>query len=273
MMQVVVFTYCFYRFASRNYTPMGFLPDELFDYPFTLRLELDPIPLSYLTTGQFIYAFLPRPGPETLAVMQWIVIVAAMLGILGIGAKTCAIVCFVLAAHITGLLISCNAPLEGGTLLLSLLLVLALSPRQSFYGPIWAKGLRKRERRAAEYHWPIFLAWLLIGSFYTMSGLNKLIDVGPHWPFLLHVDRWAEVQIEASLVSSSYYCEPWLAALTMSPWISLASGFAVLFMELGFLSILFLPRYRVCFVVTAIALHVITFIVSGVNFMGNSFLL
>ena len=44
LLQAVAFLYLAFRFASRNYTVYGILPDEAFDYPRAYLNELWPLP-------------------------------------------------------------------------------------------------------------------------------------------------------------------------------------------------------------------------------------
>jgi len=95
------------------------------------------------------------------------------------------------ALHITGMMQASNSELDGGTLLLCALLILSVSPRASFYrlGRRFPGNKSGRDYRDVAHHWPVFLLLLTVGLFYSYVGLNKLVDVGPHWPAVLHPNK------------------------------------------------------------------------------------
>jgi predicted DCC family thiol-disulfide oxidoreductase YuxK len=267
LMQFVAFGYLAYRFLSRNYTVFGQLPDTAYIYPRVWLNEWFPVPPQWFITGQFIYAFIPRPGPEVVAVIQWVVVACCVLGILGIVPRLAALVAFALALHVTGMLQASHADVDGGSLVLCLLLILVISPSTNFY------GIRKPFRplkRSIDHHWPVFLLFLTVGTFYTLSGVHKLIDIGPLWPFQLHLERLAGVAIEESLFTGSRLRVPWVAALMGSPVLSAVSGMITLIGEIGFISILWLPRYRLFFAWSMITLHVLVYHLAAINFIGSS---
>ena len=88
-----------------------------------------------------------------------------------------------------------NAEIEGGTLLLVVLLILAFSSSSSFYHAFKKNDKTRIKTIGGQY----FSFFFFVGLFYTTSGLNKLIDVGPWWPFTLHLERLAQVSLENSL--------------------------------------------------------------------------
>src|SRR5262245_3584093 len=73
LLQAVGFLYLAWRFASRSYVVYGILPDEAFDFPRPYQTELWPVPWLHFTTFQFLYDFVPRPGPEGIRLMQYAV--------------------------------------------------------------------------------------------------------------------------------------------------------------------------------------------------------
>ncbi|MCZ6674811.1 MAG: hypothetical protein O7C75_17920 [Verrucomicrobia bacterium] len=270
LMQAVVFSYMAFRLLSRSYEAYGNLPDEFFDFPRRYVVELWPIPAMYFTSFQFIYEVLPRPAPEVIFGLQLTAVGACLLGLAGIVPRFCAVVAFLIGTHLTGFIQATNADVDGGGLALCLLLVLALSPERSYYS---LKNGWSLERRSVDYHWPVFLFWTVVGAFYTCSGLNKMIDVGPHWPFVLHLENLAQWAIEKSLFISSHYSQPLVASFHLSPHLSLFAGMVSFIGELGFITILFLPRYRLFFVLSMVGLHYLVLNLAGINFLGNSALL
>lgn len=271
LLQFVGFAYFLYRFASRSYTAYGHVPDDLFRYQrSSVVLELWPVPLLHFTSLQFIYAVLPRPTPQVIAGLQIVIVLACLCGLAGLAPRWSALAAFVLGLHVTGLMQSSNSELDGGTLALCSMLILALSPRESFYRA--GKSLTL-SRRHPDYHWPLFLLLMVVGVYYTTAGLNKIVDIGPHWPFVLHLDRLAERGIERSLFVASRFAAPSVAALHRSALLSSVAGVITLAGELFFITVLILPRYRLFFVVTAITLHVLVFLMAGINFVGSSAIL
>ncbi len=267
LLQAVGFLYLAWRFASRNYTVYGILPDAAFDFPRAYPGELWPVPPLWITTFQFVYDFLPRPSADGMRVMQYAVIGASLAGLLGILPRVSAGVAFVLAAHLTGMAQSSNADVDGGTVILCLMLILALSPSASFYS--LQNGFHPL-RRSVDHHWPVFLLFLVVGCFYTFSGLNKLIEIGLDWPFTLHLENLAEVGIEQSLFRSDRFRIPAVSTAHLSYAVSVVGGVLALVGEAGFLGILFLPRYRLFFATSMVAMHFLVYAMQGINFLGSS---
>ncbi len=269
VLQFLGFGYLLYRLASRDYTVYGFLTEEMFNYP--RRPPWMEIPLLHFTTFQWIYAFIPRPTPEVIFWLQVIGIIACVAGMIGLRPRWCAVVAFLIGSHLAGMMQASNSEVDGGELVHCLLLVLALSPATNFYGPATGFNLSKR---SPDHHWPVFLWFLIIGSWYTMSGLNKLIDVGPHWPFVLRLENLAAWDIEKSIFLASKYANAKVAALHSSPAFSVFGGFMTLAGELFFLPvILWWPRLRPAFVFVMIAFHLLVFWLTGINFVGSAILL
>ncbi len=270
LLQLVGFLYLADRFASRNYTVYGLLPADAFDFPRGQLNELLPIPAVWFTTFQFLYEFLPRPGPTAIAVLQGVVLAACAGGVLGLAPRWCALVAFLVALHQTGMVQASNADEDGGSLILCLMLILALSPGHSFYGP--GRGFRPLAR-SPDHHWPVFLLLLTVGSYYTLSGVSKLIDSGPTWPFDVHLERLAPTAVEDSLFLARSYRSPVAAGLHLHYAASVAGGLLTLAAELAAALILFLPRWRLALVATLGAMHFMILWLNGINFTGNAVVL
>ena len=270
MMQFIGFSYLGYRFASRNYTVYGFLPDEAFNYSRTLANQFVPLPVLHFTTFQFIYDFLPRPTPDVIAGLQYCIIFACLMGVLGVGARWMAGFVFILGAHLTGMVQASNADIDGGTLPLCLMLILTLVPSKYFYG--WKNGFNL-ERRSENYHWPVVVLFIIVGSWYSFSGIAKIIDIGPHWPFVLHLEKLASIGIQQSLYLYSDYRNPLVSYVFQSYPLSVLGGLITLIVEAGFISILFVPRLRMFFVCTMILFHSLVLLMHGINFFGNSLIM
>ena len=271
LMQLVIFFYIAYRFASRDYTIYGLIEEKHFDYPFNLVNELYPIPLSHFTTFQFIYNWIDHPGVQTIAVLQLIVVVSCILGAIGVLPKLNAIIGFVFSSHITGFMLESDSPLDGGSIALSALLILAISPKNNFYNI--RNKYRARENRSIHYHWPITLLFMVVGYFYLFAGISKLVDIGPHWPFVLHIEKLAAKNIEDVIFLSNRYSNPFISSMLKSEVLSVVSATITLIGELGVISILFFPRGRFFFITSMVILHSLVFYTGGINFIGSSFIL
>tara|TARA_B100000242_G_scaffold76845_1_gene50238 strand:+ start:1438 stop:2682 length:1245 start_codon:yes stop_codon:yes gene_type:complete len=270
LMQFIAFSYCILRLASRDYSIYGELPIEYFNYNRPYVSVYPSFILEILNT-HFLYWFVDYPSSTTLYHTQRISMLIAILGLLGIFPRICALCLFLLLTHFTGFIQATNAELEGGTLLLVVLLILALSSSASFY----CLFKRNNRNRCNENRWPVFLLFLFVGLFYTTSGLNKLIDVGPWWPFVLHLEKLAQVSIENSLFLTSrrvdaLFC---LGVLNAGYFWSVIAGLMTLVGELAFVSILFYPKYRLFLITNMFFLHYFVYLTAGINFLGSTFIL
>ena len=268
IIQFVVFLYVIIRLLSRDYSIYGEIPAEYFNYPRYLT-NLYPSWLIEIFNTHWIYWFLKYPGSETLKLLQNLGVFMGLLGFFGILPKYCSIALFVLLSHLTGFIQATNAEIEGGTVLMVSLLVLSLSPNSCFY----RISRKNSTERSNKNRWPVFLLFMLVGAFYTISGLNKILDVGPWWPFTLHLDNLSAHSLENSVFLSSRYVNFGFTALLDNYWFSVISGLLSLVGELGFITILFLPRYRFFFILNMIVLHILVYLSAGINFIGSSFIL
>ena len=128
-------------------------------------------------------------------------------------------------------------------------------------------------KKGNDNSWPIYLLIFLIGSYYSMSGLNKIIDCGFNWPFKLHLENQAFKSIEESIFLFSRYSSPYIASIIDFKFWSPFLGFLTFVGEFFFITILWFPRYRFYFVISMILLHFFVFFLTGINFTGNSILL
>ena len=270
LIQFVVFSYCILRLVSRDYSIYGELPIGYFNHsrPF---ISVYPSFLLDIFNTHFVYWFVDYPSSTTLYYLQKIALFLGVLGLIGFAPKVCALCLFILLTHFTGFIQATNAEIEGGTLLLVVLLILAFSSSSSFY-----HAFKKNDKtRNKDNRWPIFLVFLFVGLFYTTSGLNKLIDVGPWWPFTLHLERLAQVSLENSLFLYSRRVDAFFCFIVLNAgyfW-SCVAGIITLFCELLFISILFYPKYRLFLVTNMFILHYLVYLTAGINFMGSTFIL
>ena len=269
LLQFVGFSYLIYRLLSRDYSIYGFIPEDLFIYPRPVTSVYPPSFILEIINFHWIYNFIELPSVNTLESLQTIVIYIATCGLLGIFAKQASMVCFFAYLHLTGFMQATNSEIDGGTLCFIALLVISVTNSKSLYS-IFQKNstIKSNDNR-----WPIYLLFLFVGSFYTYAGINKIIDTGPHWPFVLHLDYWAVRMQESSVFLSSRYCYPELSQILQYYWFSAFSGVITLIGEIGFISILFFPRGRLFFISSMITMHLLVFLAAGINFLGSSIIL
>jgi len=167
-----------------------------------------PVPVLHITTFQFINDFIPRPSPDIIVGLQYSIILACLMGVIGIFPRWMAGLVFLLGTHLTGMAQASNADSDDGTLVLCLLLILALVPSKYLYG--WKNGFHL-ENRSANYHWPIVVLFIIVGSWYSYSALAKIIDTGPHWPIVLHLENLATGGIKQSLFLYSDFRFPFVS--------------------------------------------------------------
>ncbi len=272
LIQFVTFAYIIYRLSSRDYTIYGFLPWDHFDYPFNFRNELVPIHSGYFLTFQFVYDLLGiSPSPNLIRSFQYLIIFSSSLGLIGIFPRLASIVALILITHITGLFQSTDCPIDGGTIAIAGLFVLSIAPSKAFYGI--KNGYSLKREKSHIYHWPITMLFLIVGCFYSFAGIAKIVDVGPHWPFVLHLENLSIVNLEDEVFLSSRYSDRFTSASHSNYLFSYLAGFITLIGEVFFITILTHPRRRLFLVFSMIILHVLVFLTAGINFIGSSFIL
>lgn len=267
--QFITYIYLLYRLISRDYSVYGLINSDYFDYPRFITNLYPPKLTLELINFHWIYNILDYPTSDTIVIIQYILIIFSLLGLLGVFNKYTPIVCFFGYLHLTGFVQAATSEIDGGTVCILALFVLMVSNKKAFYTLFnqnkWLTTIDNR--------WPIVLLMLLIGSYYLFAGLNKIIDVHPLWPFTLHLDNLAIVMEERSIFVSSRYAEVTLAPLFKSEFISIFAGTITLISELGMGTLIFLPRYRVFFVINMIIMHIFVYYSTGINFLGSSLIL
>jgi hypothetical protein len=270
MLQLVVFIYTFIRLFSRDYSVYGIIPNEFFNYH-RAHSSLYPSFVQELLNTHFVYWFLEFPEPKTILFAQKLGIVVSTLGLLGFYSRLCSIFLFLLLAHLTGFIQATNAEVDGGTILLISLLVMSLTPAHCFY----RFSLTQNTEKSVDNRVSIFLIFLSVGSFYSMAGLNKLIDVGPQWPFVLSLNNLSAISMEESVFASSRYANFEFSKFitNLGSFFSVLGGFFTIIGELFFITILFFPRLRLFLILNMIFLHFSVYYMTGINFTGSSFIL
>lgn len=258
-----------YRLLSRDYSHLGLFQAQYRTYSRGLWHELFPVPLSYITSFQFIYEFIPYPSPPTIKFIQLLIVLFSFFLLFGILPRLSAQISSILYIHVLGMMQSIDGEIDGGTLLVVLFLILSISPSNYFY-----KLLGKTNNKELK-NWPIFLLLVFVGCFYSFAGINKLIDVGFGFPFTLNLNNLGVHTIEKSIFLSSRNYFPSLTSsnFILNTNLSVISGFFTLICEIGFFTLIFLPRYRFFLIFTMIFMHIIVYFSAAINFLGSSLIL
>lgn len=269
LIQFVSFSYCLLRLLSRDYTIYGLIPEEYFNYnrPF---LAIYPKFIQQFCTLHFVYWLFDYPSPFVLNVIKYVGLTASFFGLLGIFPKVMSFTVLLILVHFTGFVQATNAELEGGTVLLITLLIMCLSHHKCFYNFSSKQSIEKNNR----HRLPVFLLFLSVGFYYSSSGLNKLVDVGPHWPFVLNLQNLGHQMIDSSAFISSRYSLFEYNSLLVNGgyWFSCICGVITLISEFFFLSILFVPRLRFFIIFSIIMMHLSVYLSCGINFLGSTFI-
>lgn len=268
LMQLTGFVYFAFLFASRDYTGFGLIDPEFFDYSRCYLVEYLPIELIRWTTLHFIYFVVPLPGVQFLEVLQYTIVLAGLAGAIGLWPRKCAWVSLLIGLHLSGFVSATNSPFDGTMLPLCMMLCIALAPARAHYALFPVQAIR-RGRLLADYQWPVWLLMFLAAGFYTICGLDKLIEIGPHWAFVLHLEKYAARAAEMALFNNNRLVDPVVAGMQNSYVGGVAGAWLTLIAEAGCLAILFVPRYRLIMIGTLSAFHVLVFLISGINFLGN----
>jgi hypothetical protein len=269
LLQFFTFFYLAYRLMSRNFGFYGLLDISNHIYPRAYVNYLFFSPPKIFTLHFFHNLFGATPGPVFITLVQCSVIGVAILGLLGLRPKVMACLAFIGFLYLRGFILATNAELDGSELLLCSLLVLTISDRRDFYSLF-----RRRENPwSPTAGFSIFLLMIFCGAYYTFAGMNKLIDIGPHWPFFVNLYNIATDCTLNAVFTSSRYMIPEMCVFMLPKWLSPISGLFSLIGELGFITILFLPRLRWFFVFSMIGMHTLVLASAGINFTGNSFIL
>ena len=273
IIQAVSFIYILYRLTSRNYAIYGYLPESAFVFPEIYNMQTWYFlskPISHWLNLNFLYDYLGHPGYEFLLTIQVVGIAIAICGLIGFLPKQAALLCFIIKIHLTGLLQSTNANIDGGSLCMAVLLILSVSPSKCFYS-LTRKSTKPK--RHVDYHWPIFLLLLVVGCFYSYAGINKIVHVGLFWPFSLHLENLIFTGLEDSIFYSSRFVAPEITSLLGSPHLSTLAGIVTLLGEISFVGILFYSKLRLPCILLMISMHVLVYYSAGINFIGSSIIL
>lgn len=272
----VVFLYAIYRIISRPAIQYGLLSsdDAIWPRPYT---SFYPTELSKFLGFPALFDYW-WPTPEVIAYVQIIGVMSALIGLAGLAPRLMSASLFLSLSFTTWMMQVTNSEIDGGTLVLALTLWFATCNRESL-------GFRPRgkpfssSRHCFAGRGPAAASLLgsqvIVGSFYLLSGINKLVDSGIDWPFTLRLDILGQVRQYETVNLTERLGEPLLlTVISSSSYLSIFSGFVVLFAELLFIfSLLLFRRSRWLFVAAISSLHVIVHFSAGINFLGNTLVL
>ena len=241
---------------SRDYSVYGIITPDFFNYNRWI-LNIYPHFILEILNTHFIYWFIEYPSVKTLYTLQIIGKILSIFGILGIFPRAVSILLFLLIVHLTGFMQATNSEIDGGTILMITLLIMSLTNNSVFY----KFRLKQTYTVNRENRISIFLLFFSVGIFYLMAGLNKLIDVGLHWPFTLNLQNLTHFGMERSVFFSNRFTDFDICQIitTLGYPFSLLSGFVTIFAELFLISILFIPRLRLSLITIIILMHFLVY--------------
>lgn len=273
ILQFVVPLYGIYRLVSRDYAVYALYGSEGAIWPRPVTHNYPTIIIEILN-GQVLFKNFYWPNPVQIQIASFIAILCLIFLILGIYPRTMALMAAAVINVLHGFMQITNAEVDGGTLTVATLFWFSLMPS----GVLNTRFVTTLNSNVQDTHRKrqscLFGYQLLVASFYFGSGLMKLIDVGPHWIFTLHLDRLAQQRIYEITFVNSRFGVPWI--LDWFTWypLSVVGAIAVLLGELGLLACLIMaPKFLPIPIVILILMHTLIFLTSGINFLGNSILL
>jgi predicted DCC family thiol-disulfide oxidoreductase YuxK len=267
--QFLIFSYVVYRYLSRSYESYGFLPESSFSYPRWWIADLWKWPVLHFSTFQFVYNWIPHPSADQIRIIQYLIVLAALAGLAGIGVKYAAGICFVLASHLEGIAISADAEISGATVMLASLLLILFTPKRAFY----ALGINYNNSYSIESTFLVFNFSLLLAIFYFLPGLNKIVDCGLNWPFTVRLYLAASNVLQSSFLYNQRFSFVPLVQTQQYYMVSVLGGLTTLFAELAALVFVTTCRYKFLIVSLLIGMHTFVYLMVGINFTGNSILL
>jgi hypothetical protein len=260
--QGMTFLAMLWMFMSWDFSIMGYLDFNQIFYDRGFILNYWTGPAFYITSGQFIYKWLPRPSPETLGILQACVASFSAFGLIGILPRLFARAAFVISLHLIGMHLIANSAMGGGTeLLCASLLILSISPKKAFYKLGKKADLKEK---SIDFHWPIFLVLFVFGAYYTIAGINKLIEADSvFWGHDLRLDLFSAKAIQDSVFLSSSYHNLYVCWLLSSESASQIIGYFTLIIELIAIFWLWMPSLRLLLPPFLSVMHIVIFFHHG----------
>lgn len=263
----VAIIYAAYRVISRPIFSYGALDASYMTYPRPYT-HFHPTLIYEIFSGAWIHR-LWWPSVEFLSWLQLAILVFCLVAFLGVFPRLASFGVFIGLNYQTSLMQSTNSEVDGGTLLLFLLLWFSVQ-QKSAISPLWRNGA------SSDVSTTVALtgSQAIVGAFYFYSGLNKLVDVGLLFPWKLSLPNLAEERQIEILFDGSIYGVEWVLVIMSVEAFSVFGGLATLIAELALLpALLFWRKLRAPVIITIILLHTLVLLAAGINFTGNSILL
>jgi hypothetical protein len=172
--RVIFAVHALWVLLSRDIPAMSALPPEFWEY----------------VSSSDRWRFLVFPGHAGLEyTLQWITVAALVCAILGLMPRIACFVAGLLLYHLAPLeTLYCTAnPFQRG-LTISVLALLTLS--FSRCGDALRLGGTQRADPSPDYCWPLRLVQFHLANVYFLSGVSKLIRVGPSWLDPQNLREW-----------------------------------------------------------------------------------
>lgn len=260
--------YVMLRVLSRPIFAYGALDSSFASYP-RPQTKFYPPPVHEVLSAAWLHRVY-WPSPEFLSYLQLLIVLACVLGLLGYAPRAASLVIFLGLLYQTTLMQMTNSEVDGGTLVLALSLWFAVQKKGAISGT-FSRAARTQRKHAVE---AILGSQMIVGAFYFYSGVNKLVDVGPGFPWKLSLPNLAQVRRYEILWDGARLGDDRLLQLMENETLSVIGGAVVVLSELLLLpALLFFRRLRLPAVLGLVSLHFLVLFAAGINFMGNSLLL
>lgn len=261
--QAVTFLALAYLYASWNLQGIAFLDPAFLDdvtsestYSYWKRAPY------FFPSLVFIYKTLPLT-PEYVKYLQLVAVGVGCLGMSGVFPRLMAMIAFPLHVHLGSLFLIANDTMDASTTMLAMaLLILALSPAPFFYQWTTKESVKFKEPS----FWPVYLFWMVVAMYYCAAGINKIVEVGPHWPLWVRIDRYARWADVASWSKSIPIGHPVVVWMMSFYWVALAVSAVTLIIEVAAPILLFRFRGRNLFVLSFPLMHLFIFLTMGFGY-------
>lgn len=223
-------------------------------------VQLADQPAALFSPVSFMRFLSRMPSHDAVVVIQACGILAAVLALVGICGWLTLPVAWVSASILDGMLSSMGKIVHNDAVLLLAVVPILLSPDTG--------GLIRRRRlspiASPAYGFPLRSAMVVVAGSYFFAGLAKVVFSGPAWVFSGNL-RWA------LYASSDAQRTPNALALFIAdrPLVATAVAFATVALELSFPIILFRPRLRPAFLLSAGSLHLGIYLTMGLNYWSQ----
>ena len=212
------------------------------------------------------WRFLLFPGNAGLeSALQIVTAMSLVLAIAGVWPRTACFVSGLLLYHLAPLetIFWTPNPFERG-LTISTLALIALGVSRC--GDALCPTRRSRAFSASpEYGWALRLVQLHLCLAYFIAGYSKLYFSGPGWMAWDNLRNWLLVFSQQDQVRVVVSLGLWIAD---HPWMCGVIGVSALFLDLGLVLVMFLPRLRAWLISMLLAFHAGILLTMGILFLN-----